>query len=299
MFKTLLLVLVSFAAVFAQSAGNSGMAFLKMGFGARNIAMGDAGAAAANDVTALFYNPARLSDQTGNEILLMHNEWIQGVKSEILGIRTSVWSLPLAFGFNVTSINDIQVRTIASAEPISTFNANYFFGSVSTGFNVYDNLSAGLSVRYLYEGLYTDEAAGWGFDFGFNYTTPVNGLTASAVIKNLGFMSKLKNEKTKLPSEFRIGPAYSFNLLNDKFSITTAAEFQKYLPTNDSHFNLGVELLYDKLIALRGGYQSGYDTKSFTGGFGLYWGNFGFDYAFQPFSLGLGDANMFSIRFKF
>ena len=297
MFKTLLLVLVSFAAVFAQSAGNSGMAFLKMGFGARNIAMGDAGAAAANDVTALFYNPARLSDQTGNEILLMHNEWIQGVKSEILGIRTSVWSLPLAFGFNVTSINDIQVRTIASAEPISTFNANYFFGSVSTGFNVYDNLSAGLSVRYLYEGLYTDEAAGWGFDFGFNYTTPVNGLTASAVIKNLGFMSKLKNEKTKLPSEFRIGPAYSFNLLNDKFSITTAAEFQKYLPTNDSHFNLGVELLYDKLIALRGGYQSGYDTKSFTGGFGLYWGNFGFDYAFQP--LGLGDANMFSIRFKF
>lgn len=299
MAKTILIFIIASVSIFAQSAGNSGLAFLKMGFGARNIAMGDAGAAAANDVTALFYNPARLSGQTGNEILLMHNEWIQGVKSDILGIRTTVWSLPLAFGFDVTSINDIQVRTIASAEPISTFNANYFFGSVSTGFNIYDNVSAGVTARYLYEGLYTDEAAGWGFDFGFNYDSPVQGLTASAVIKNLGTMSKLKNEKTKLPSELRIGPAYNFNFYGDKFSITAAAEFQKYLPTNDSHLNLGIELLYDRLIALRGGYQSGYQTKGFTGGFGLMWGKFDLDYAFQPFSLGLGNANMFSIQFKF
>ena len=44
--------------IFSQSAGSSGLSFLKFGFGARNVAMGDAGAAASNDVTSLFYNPA-------------------------------------------------------------------------------------------------------------------------------------------------------------------------------------------------------------------------------------------------
>ncbi len=297
--KFFLIFIISSVSMFAQSAGNSGLAFLKMGFGARNIAMGDAGTVAANDVTALFYNPARLSGQEGSEVFLMHNAWIQGVTSDVLGVRSTVWGLPVALGFNVTSINDIQVRTIASAQPIATFNANYFFGSISTGFNIYDNLSAGITARYLYEGLYTDEAAGWGFDFGLNYPTPVDGLTASAVIKDIGSMSKLKNEKTKLPTEIAIGPAYNFNLVNNKFSVTAAAEFQKYTATNDTHFNFGLEILYDHLIALRGGYQSGYEAKNFTGGFGIIWGNFGIDYAFQPFSQGLGDANMFSIRFKF
>ncbi len=299
MIKTICFLIISFATVLAQSAGSSGLAFLKMGFGARNISMGDVGAAASDDVTSLFYNPARLADNNGNEIMLMHNSWIQGTRSEVLGAKTSVWGLPLAFGFNVTTISDIEVRTIASSEPDATFNANYFFGSVSTGFNVYDSLSFGASIKYLYEGLYADEAAGWGFDFGLNYFTPIDGLSAAAVIKNIGSMNQLKNEKTKLPTEFRIGPAYKINLFQDKFAVTAAAELQKYTLTNDTHFNFGLEVLYDKLIALRGGYQSGYESKSFMGGFGLIWGNLEFDYAFHPFTDGLGAANIFSLKFKF
>ncbi len=297
--KTICIIFFSCVSVFAQSAGNSGMAFLKLGFGARNISMGDVGAAASNDVTSLFYNPANLVDENGNEIMLMHNSWIEGTRSEILGVKTSVWSLPLAFGFNITTVNDIQVRTIASSEPDATFNANYFFGSVSTGFNVFDNVSFGATLKYLYEGLYSDEATGWGFDFGLNYNSPISGLNAAAIIKNIGSMNQLKNEKTKLPTELRIGPAYKLSLLQDKFAITTAVELQKYTSTNDTHVNFGLEVLYDNLIALRGGYQSGYESKNFTGGFGLIWGNFGLDYAFQPFVDGLGNANIFSIRFKF
>ena len=297
--KAILILILSFTSVFAQSAGNSGLAFLKLGFGARNISMGDVGSIVSSDVTSLFYNPANLAGSTGNEIMLMHNSWIQGTRSEVLGIKTSVWSLPLAFGFNVTTVSDIQVRTIASSEPDATFNANYFFGSLSIGFHVYDNISFGATLKYLYEGLYSDEATGWGFDFGLNYNSPIEGLTAAAVIKNIGSMNQLKNESTKLPTELRIGPAYKINLLQDKFVVTAAAELQKYTLTNDTHFNFGLEVLYDNLIALRGGYQSGYESKNFTGGFGLIWGNFGLDYAFQPFTDGLGDANIFSLRFRF
>jgi hypothetical protein len=296
--KILLLILLSFASLIAQTAGNSGLSFLKLGFGARNIAFGDAGTAISSDVTALFYNPAGLAINPASEIMLMHNEWIQDVRSEILGARTLIFGLPVAVGFNVTSVNDIPVRIINSTDPITNFNANYFFGSLSTGHMIVDNFYFGATVKYLYESIYVNEAAGWGFDFGASYLTSINGLNISAVIKNLGSMKELRTESTKLPSEFRIGPAYSFTL-QDQYQITSTVEFQKYLPTSDVHFNAGAEIMYNKLIALRVGYQSGYQTKNITAGLGLMWGNLSVDYALAPFQLGLGDGNILSLQFKF
>jgi hypothetical protein len=296
--KIVYFILIFCSTISAQSAGNSGLAFLKLGFGARNISMGDVGTEISNDVSAFFYNPAKLADNEDNEVMIMHNSWIQGTTSEIFAVKTSVLDLPLAFGVDVTNINNIEVRTAATDNPEATFNANYFAGSISTGFDVFDNITFGATVKYLYEGLYSDEATGWGLDFGLNYKTPIDGLNAAMVIKNLGSTNDLKNESTKLPTEFRVGPAYEINLFN-KFDVTTAVEFQKYLPTFDSHINFGAEILYDNLIALRAGYQSAYESKGFTAGFGLIWGGFGLDYAYQPFNDGLGNANIISLRFKF
>ena len=52
--KTFFTFLILTSLSLAQSAGNTGMAFLKFGFGARNIAMGDAGASVSNDLSALY-----------------------------------------------------------------------------------------------------------------------------------------------------------------------------------------------------------------------------------------------------
>ena len=284
--------------IFAQSAGNSGLSFLKFGFGARNIAMADAGTAGSNDLTSLFYNPAKLTMNDQNEIIVMHNEWIQDVRSEMLGVKSFLFGIPFAFGFNVTNISDIEVRT-KPGEPESSFDANYFFGSISTAFNFNDEISAGITGKYLYEGLLSDEATGFGLDLGVHYITPIKNLSASAVVKNLGSMNELRNEKTKLPSEIRFGGAYEIDFGENKFDLISVLELQKYLQSDDIHFNLGAEVFYDKLIALRVGYQSGYESRGLTAGLGLRWGNLGFDYAYLPFSLGLGSANLFSVQFRF
>jgi hypothetical protein len=298
--KIILLLLVSFTSLFPQSAGNTGLAFLKYGFGARNIAMGDAGTSLSTDVTSLFYNPAGLAINPASEIMIMHNAWIQDIKSEILGARTVVWGIPIAFGFNVTTIPGIEVRTIASDNPLSTFSANDFFGSISAAYKIMDYLSVGVTYKYLYEAIYVDEANGWGVDLGATYISPIQGLNVSAAVKNMGSMNALRNVSTKLPTEFRIGPSYSFSPA-EKFDVTGAAEFQKYTPDNDSHVNFGAEVLYDKLVALRFGYQTGYATKSISAGFGLMWGNLSFDYAFAPFNSDsdLGNGNIVSLQFKF
>ncbi len=293
----LILLISSYS--FAQSAGKTGMSFLKYGFGARNIAMGDAGTAISNDLTGLFYNPAMLASTDGSEVLFMHNEWIQDVSNEVVGVKTELWDIPFALGFNVTSISDIPFRTNPTPDPETTFSANYFFGSLSTGFFITDEIAFGAGFKYLYEGLLNDEANGFGFDFGLNYILPYKGLTASAAIRNIGSMNKLRDEATKLPTELRVGTAYTFNLEDSKFDFTCGAEFQKYLDAENNHFNFGGEVLYNKLIAARAGYQTGYESRGLTAGIGLMWGNLKFDYAFLPFSFGLGNANLFSLQFKF
>jgi len=294
----LIIIFLASSIAMAQSAGNSGLSFLKFGFGARNIAMGDAGTSASNDLTALFYNPSRLVSSDRNEAMFMHNEWIQDVRSEVGGIKWEMFSLPWAVGFNVTTVSDIEVRT-KPGDPISTFNANYFFASLSSGFTVIDDLDFGATVKYIYEGILSSEAKGFGFDFGLNYLTPIKGLSVSSVIKNLGSMNELEDVATKLPAEFRLGPAYQFGIESSKFDFVAAAELLKYLETDDIHFNLGGDIIYNKLISLRVGYQSGFEAKGLTAGLGIIWGNLKFDYAYLPFSLGLGNANLFSVQFGF
>lgn len=296
--KIFCLIIISASVIYSQSAGNSGLSFLKMGFGARNIAMGDAGSVAAADVTSLFYNPANLALNRNPEIIFMHNEWIQDSRSDILGAKFVLFNIPFAIGLNLTAIDDIEIRTKAVLEPEATFNANYFSGSISTGFFILNNLAFGATAKYLYEGLYVDEANGLGFDFGLSYLTSINGLSVSTVIKNLGSMDKLRNEETDLPSEFRVGSAYNFSV-TEEFKITAAAELLKYLKDDNTHFNLGGEIFYNETIGLRAGYQTGFETRSFTGGIGIKWGSLSFDYAFMPFSYSLGNANIFSLQFKF
>jgi hypothetical protein len=297
--KIIFIISFSFVSLFPQSSGNNGLSFLKYGFGARNISMGDAGTTISKNVTSLFYNPANLAGTEGSEVIFMHSEWVQDVKSEVGGIRSELFGLPIAFGFNLTSIDGIEVRQKASEEPETTFDANYFYGSLSTGFYITKAFLFGTSIKYLYEGLYTEEATGFAVDFGVTYLTPVPGLTASAVYKNLGSMNELRKESTELPAELRIGSAYSFNISDSDFGITVVGEFHKYTLEDEIHLNAGGEIVYKNIFALRAGYQSGYESRGFTGGIGLMWGRLNFDYAFVPFSLGLGSARLFSVAFNF
>ncbi len=65
--------------------------------------------------------------------MFMHSEWIQDVTSEVGGIKWNMFNLPWAVGFNVTTVADIEVRE-RPGDAISTFNANYFFLSLSIRF---------------------------------------------------------------------------------------------------------------------------------------------------------------------
>lgn len=284
--------------VFAQSAGETGLAFLKNGFGARNVAMSDFGAVANNDLTALNYNPSLLAFNDKTQISFTHNSLFQDENSEMLAASFKAFGLPFAVGVNTTSISGIEVRT-QPGDPLAIFSAHYFAGSISTAYKFTDNISAGISYKYLYEGLYTDESNGNAVDFGLTYNQLINGLTLGASYRNIGSMNILKNEATVLPADLRVGASYNYPLAESKMDFTVLAGYQNYTKQNESHVYVGGECVYDQTFSLRAGYVTNDYTKSFSAGFGVFWKGINLDYAYVPSKYQLGDSHIITMIYSF
>jgi len=295
----LVMVLISVVNIFAQTAGINGVSFLKNGFGARNIAMSDLGVVGVNDLTSLNYNPALLGDFQNPQIMLTHSQLLQDMSTQLVGASFKLFEIPFAIGVNNTTISDIEVRTSASEIPQSKFNAHYMVGSISTGINIINDISIGATAKYVYENLLSDEAGGYVFDFGFSYKNIFEGFNIGASVKNIGSLSKLRNQATKLPTDFRIGLAYNFDLQSIKSIVNFVGGIQKYVDTKVTHIHAGGEVFYDNLIAIRLGYMSVYESKVFVAGLGIFWQGINFDYAYIPYSYGLDSGHTISLMYSF
>ncbi|MBU1100444.1 MAG: PorV/PorQ family protein [Bacteroidetes bacterium] len=291
------IVLLLTSITFGQNAEKSGMTFLKIGFGARNIAMGDLGVVTADNSTAGFYNPALLTKDS-YDVSFTHTNLMEDVSSEMIGVTFTAFGLPFAIGLNTTSVSDIEVRT-KPGEVEATFDANYFYGSLSTALEITDDFSAGVTIKYLYENLFSDEATGLGADFGIYYKGLMSDLDLGASINNVGSMNQLRSEETTLPSSFNVGASYILLGNGSKIESTIAAGYKRFLEAETSHVQVGGEFSYDRIIALRVGYVSGFESKDLSYGIGLKWGSFGFDYTFIPVEYGLGNSNFITITYSF
>src|SRR5258706_14406013 len=89
---------------FAQNdgAGNTGLAFLKLGVTSRSIAMGEAVVSNVDDASATFYNPAALLKGSNVNLLFMHNESILGVRTEYFAAKVKFSRLALGLSLNNT-----------------------------------------------------------------------------------------------------------------------------------------------------------------------------------------------------
>ena len=87
-----------------QRAGISAFQFLKIGVGARGVAMGESFVALANDASALYWNPAALVQFTQDQAIAAHTEYLVDIKHEFFGIA---WHLSGqdAVGASFTSLH--------------------------------------------------------------------------------------------------------------------------------------------------------------------------------------------------
>lgn len=280
-----------------SQAGQSGLTFLKLGVGGRALGMGEAYTAVTTDLSGLYYNPAGVAFLSSSNLMLMHKEWFQDVKTEYIAGQTILSHIAVGLSINSTSVDNIQIREIPGPAE-GTFDSRNAAIGVTAAYLLDSSFSLGLTAKYLYERILIDEAGGFGLDFGSVYKTPWDlsiGISAS----NLGSISELQNQSSTLPTIYRCGLAYAAPFAQLSGSITVASDIVLFSQDKKTHIHMGAEYLYDNSFSVRAGYQTGYEARSFTTGVGFHYSSLQIDYAFIPMQYDLGSTHTFSLCIEF
>jgi hypothetical protein len=153
-----------------------------------------------------------------------------------------------------------------------------------------------VSGKFLYEKIYVDESSGYAIDAGAFYRLSPS-LSLGLAVNNLGSVNELKDDPITLPALLRAGGAYT-DALAERFTYTITGDVVNIFSASVLHVHAGGEVCFDNTIALRAGYQTGYEAKTVSGGLGVYYGMLRFDYAFMPLQSTLGTAHTFSLSFR-
>ena len=291
-----LLLLLGAVPLFSQiENASTGLAFLKLGVGGRAIGMGEAYSALSDDASGMYYNPAGIAFGEGNQVTVMHKQWIFGTTSEFLGSTVHGQQFTFGFGLNSTNVDGIEIRQQPGPSE-GTFGVHDLAVSATASWRIDTSLSVGVSGKFLYEKIYVDESDGAAVDFGARYQIDRHFAVAAA-ISNIGSMSTLLNEPIILPAGVRLGASYQA-AATDLFAFTLASDVLKTFKDNGSRVDVGGELAYNSFLAFRTGYQFGYDAKGLSAGFGLRYGLIQLDYAYVPFLDQLGDTHTFALTFS-
>ncbi len=278
----------------------SGMQFLAGEAGARYGAMGATGAVMADDAFALYWNPA-LMPQIEKIAAGMDSHTYPGEdKRFFAGVVFPVKSLTLGFSAGYSVVENIEVRSVPSLDPLSTTQWIDWYVGISAVKQISKPLSAGITYKKLFQSVFDEQATGYAFDLGINYVLS-NKINFSWVVSNMGVMDELYEESTSLPLSVESGFFYKEISVTD-YGVLNGAVVLEYLSDEpDNHFLVkgGAEFIIKKQFVLRSGYLAGSDLFNFSAGFGWHWSVFKIDYAWKNVRHGFSDVNMFSFSFIF
>ena len=148
-----------------KNAGTSGAAFLKIEAGSRPAGLGGAFVGLADDVNAVFYNPAGLTSIEDRELTAMQNFWFAGINNESLGyaqrMGNGVFGLSLLGAFA-----EIEERSEPTREPDRTFTASAFAAGLSYSYEIARDTSLGGTLKVISQQFDVEDWIGVAGDVG-------------------------------------------------------------------------------------------------------------------------------------
>ena len=249
-----------------QRSGISSYQFLKIGADARGAGMGEAFIAVTNDISAIYWNPAGLTNSAVDQAMFSHAQWLVDIQHEFAAASYHLDANNVV-GLSVTSLHTDPMKVTTEYQP--TGNGNYFnYGDMAVGVTfarkMTDQFSFGTTVKYVRESiaeLHTDAVL---VDIGTFYYMGLGSSRFSVVVSNFGsnVMPKgsLVNGKGgsissfqdfSPPTMFRLG--YAFEPLQDEVNRLTMSLQLNHPNDNAENFRLGAEYEYDSMFFLRAG----------------------------------------------
>jgi len=273
----------------------TGLAFLKIGVGARAAGMGSAQVAVASDATSLYWNPAGLALVDGMNLHLSHNEWLQDMRYEFLAAAKKMGRHGLGVSFSGLYMDELPRYDVDGR-----FLGHFGFYDIAVtggwGMNVKPGVYVGSSVKMLVEQIDDMTARGFAFDIGTRYETPIPNLSVGAGIFNVGPKMKFDVEKFNIPRVISCGAAYTLPVKSWSGDVLMAADVVSYRG-EDIKAHVGAEYSFKKLASVALGYKFGYDVEGFSAGAGVSRGSLSFGYAYSAIGSALGDAHRVSLSY--
>ena len=305
--KIVLFIMVISVSAFAQTkVGTTAANFLTIPVGPRASAMGGAYVALANDATALFWNSGAISRLPKSELTVAYSEWFVQTNYNWIGLVYKI-DEGNSFGFSINQLNYGEDEITNEASPEGT-GSKWSAADMSIGLsyarNLTDRFSIGATVKYIRQQIWHESASAFGLDIGLLFITQLDGLKLGMNITNFGTEMKLdgkdlfqrididyksssgNNENISgalstdswtLPLYFTVGLGY--DVVNNKdWQVVLGAD--AVYPNNQTSFvNVGGEILWNDMFAIRAGYNSLFKTESL----GKLCAGAGIKYDFGPF----------------
>jgi len=292
------------AADINDNAGTTGFSFLKLGVGAKAVAMGGAFTALAEDPSTIYYNPAGTRFLQRRQLLAGYHNYVLDIQSGFLA-----HTRPVADRFGAGVFVDYLnfgdfTRTDINGVPDGEFSGGDFLLGVNGSMLVMPGLSIGINVKYMHESADGYGADAFAADIGGMFRMPDSLTSFGLSIYNLGgVVSGFTDHKDKLPMGVRAGVAHSLR------ELPLVVAFDGVLPNdNDPYVNVGAEFYKFEPLYIRAGYSlfgENYKTGSGSDGWGGFAAGFGLDirdyhisYAFMPY-LDLGSSHRVTISGDF
>ena len=241
-----LLILSLSAPAFAAS----GAAFLKIGAGARAAGMGSAFTAAADDASAVYWNPSGLSSLTRRQALFMHSQWLAGMNHEYAGFVQPTRVGALGIGVTLLDQGRYEGRDESRA-PSGDFSAADLAVSAAFSRRITGSSSLGGAFKIINQEIASEKAAGFAFDLGWRRQTPGSPLALGFSLLNLGPSLKFAEESYDLPLSMTAGASWRVGS-----SLLLSADVRRLVHSDQTEMSAGAEYWVFDALALRTGYLS-------------------------------------------
>ena len=270
-----------------NKAGRAAFQFLKIGIGARQTGMGEAGISVVQDVNSVFWNPAGVTGIQSYEASFSFDRWFADMNYIAGAAAIQLQDIGvLALSYSNLGYGDIP-EALASVESGSsnTLTGNTFTGSdmlvgLTFARQFTSNLSIGVTGKYLREKLWIYGVSTYAFDVGTFYDTHFRGIRFAMSAQNFAGSVKYiavgsRKEGYDIPLLFTIGA--SIDLLNAGDAFFNAGDNHRFtvaletVNSNDygERWNFGGEYTFADMVSLRGGYRFNYDDGNLSFGAGV------------------------------
>jgi len=281
---------------------------LRIGGGARPIAMGRTSTAAPGRLDAIYGNPANSADLIGFGLNSMQVKVAEDVNYTLVGMGVPTKLGIVSIGYLGSIVSGINQTAKTNNRVVSTGTFDYSSSVISLGLArpLSSKLSFGSTLKMYsrsFGGIAGGSASGLGFDIGTLMKLRKNlslGLSLQNLLPStLSQLTWTNGTKEELPATFRAGIAFS-----PKSNLLVALDLSTFTDS-PSELRSGIEWQVNHFLALRGGIEYlpsgglGYRTNP-TLGIGLIKRNIGFDYAYySDGTLAANSTHYFSLSFKF